>query len=239
MAQKKKKKMALYEVFSKGLGNSSGKRKIETFHLPQSPSAGGPAGGFGRPISKNAVTKPRMFQINCGRVEISMPTQLAVAILLFAAVLFLTAYRLGQWQGLSENAAVVSEPAGDENVSQPDKIEKTVESAVETSRKTDIMSSSAQLASGSNWIVLATHKNREQLIPVQAFFSGYGIETQIRQKGQMFFLHTKQTYDNPQRQGTDGWRMKEKIIKIGDSYEPPAGYGNFDFKTVYGMKSFE
>jgi hypothetical protein len=33
--------------------------------------------------------------------------------------------------------------------------------------------------------------------------------------------------------------MKQKIKKIGASYKPPPGYGNFDFKTVYGMKSFE
>ena len=100
MAQKKKKKkMELYEVFSKGLANSRRSRSLETLRPTdeQKRPQGSAEAGF-RPV-RNMPTKPRMFQINRGRLEISMPTQLAVAVLLVLAVLVLAAHRLGEWQG--------------------------------------------------------------------------------------------------------------------------------------------
>ncbi|MBN1796461.1 MAG: hypothetical protein JW804_07295 [Sedimentisphaerales bacterium] len=236
MVQKKKNKMALYEVFSKGLANSRRSRSLETLRptAEQKVSQGRAEAGF-RP-ARNMPPKPRMFQINRGRLEISMPTQLAVAVLLILAALVLTAYRLGEWQGLDRAAL---SKAVEENSAQPAGVQEEIVTPEAESEDTSEAAFAEDSASGANWIVIATHKNKDQLIPVQAFFAGYGIETQIRQKGETFFLHTKQTYDNPGRLGTDGYRTRQEIIKIGASYEPPPGYRNFDFSTVYGMKSFE
>jgi len=234
---RKKKKMALYEVFSRGLANSRRSKSLEALHPVDTDQAKQPGSGTTvRPI-RPLPTRPRMFQVNRGRVEISMPTQFAVAVLLAIAVVVLGAYRLGQWQALDNTVGIPAETSDVESPLSVDDVEPPADTAG-TDTITDTTAVKT-VSTGSNWIVIATHKNRDQLIPVQAFFAGYGVETQIRSNGSMFILHTENTYDNPARVGTEGYNTKQKIIKIGGDYKPPPGYGKFDFSSVYGMKSLE
>ena len=46
-------------------------------------------------------------------------------------------------------------------------------------------------------------------------------------------------YENPDREGTDGYAAKQKIIEWGARYKAEQGYEPFgakSFETAYGMK---
>jgi hypothetical protein len=94
-------------------------------------------------------------------------------------------------------------------------------------------------STGSNRIVIQTYDKRADLELVQYHFAEGGIETEIRNIGGTFYLVTKNKYDNPNREGTDGYAAKQQIIKWGARYKAPQGYETFApnlFKDAYGMK---
>ncbi len=175
-----------------------------------------------------------MVQVNRGRLEISVPYQLAIAIGLAVALLALASYRFGQHRALKGSVAAA------ESVEQPVVVESAVaseeEAGIDETEPEDNSGNTGLTSAGNNRIVIQAWKNETQLIPVQAYFSGHGIETEIRKIGQTYYLVTTAKYDNPQRPGTDGYRAKQRIVELGAGYEAPAGYGSFDFKSAYGMK---
>jgi hypothetical protein len=181
-----------------------------------------------------------MLQLNRGRVEISIRFDVAIVLVLLAIVCVMAAYRLGERLAINNAAsggsvetatpAIPAETVTENEMSAP-VAESRNEPVVETETESE-----AATGSGDNWIVIATHENEGQLAAVQQFFAGYGIETQIRKIGDNFILHTTQTYGNPNRSGTDGERMRQRIVEIGENYRPLPGYKTFDFRTAYGMK---
>ncbi|MFA5424305.1 MAG: hypothetical protein WC374_10665 [Phycisphaerae bacterium] len=215
--------MALYEVFSKGLSKPRQNQGLQ----PQ-PTAG-KAAGF-------VHTRPRAVQFNRGKVEISLRYDVAIVLVLVVLLGMMGAYRLGEHISLksADTAAAAAVNANNETtvVSEPIANE-TAAPAVSEPRQA---AAEAVASSGDNWIVIATHQNEGQLAPVQQYFAGYGIETQIRQVNGSFILHTKNTFENPNRFGSDGQRMLQRVIELGRNYEPPSGYRSFDFATAYGMK---
>jgi hypothetical protein len=97
----------------------------------------------------------------------------------------------------------------------------------------------ATASKGSNRIVIQTVQNSEDLEPVQKFFAQNGIETEIRQIGNWYYLVTKEKYDNPDKAGTEGFAAKQRIIELGARYQSPPGYGTFGtkpFSDAYGMR---
>jgi hypothetical protein len=181
--------------------------------------------------------KPRFVQFNAGRIELSLPYQLVIAILLAGIVLLLVVFRLGQYvpakksaQRTTENARPVQKAAA----LKPAAIAATKSpvsanaSAVETSR-----------SKGTNKIVIQAHQNSAELEPVKDYFASNGIEMEIRKIGNWYYLVTKEKFDNPEKAGTDGAAMKQRIIELGEKYEAPAGYGSFGpkpFSDAYGMR---
>ena len=152
MPQKKKKKMALYEVFSKGLANSRHSKSLESLHPSSEQKVSQDRTETNFRTVRNLPAKPRMFQINRGRVEISMPTQLGVAILLILATLILAAYRLGEWQGLDRTG--LSE-AVEENSARFDRVQEEIVTPVSESENISAATTAEEdSASGSNWIVI-------------------------------------------------------------------------------------
>lgn len=231
---RKKKKMALYEVFTRGLSNTRRSKDLQRLHPPESAKV---ASGDSRRRAARGTSfspRPKMVQMNRGRLEVSVPYQLAIAIGLGVVLLALASYRLGQHNALKETVAAAGYSE------QPAVVEPAATSEAEAGDDeavTEENSGDEGLTStGDNRIVIQTWKNETQLIPVQAYFSGHGIETEIRKIGQMYYLVTTAKYDNPQRPGTDGYRAKQRIVELGAGYEPPPGYGSFDFKSAYGMK---
>jgi hypothetical protein len=76
---------------------------------------------------------------------------------------------------------------------------------------------------------------------VQEYFAKNGIELDIVLENGRYFLQTKDTFDNPNNPGTDGYKMKQIITKIGAAYknEAPEGYEKFAphyFSDAYGKK---
>ena len=60
----------------------------------------------------------------------------------------------------------------------------------------------------------------------------------VLEKGR-YFLQTINRYDNPEKEGTDGYTAKQKIIEVGKGYKAPSGYESFAkhlFSDAYGKK---
>jgi hypothetical protein len=230
---RKKKKMALYEVFTRSLSNSRRNKDLQRLRPPESANA--TSGNSRRRALKPAAfsQKPRIVQVNRGRLEISVPYQLAIAIGLAVVLLALVSYRFGQHRAPKDTIAAArssEQPVVTEPAATSEEVDTGESEPGGDSGGTDLTST------GNNRIVIQTWKNETQLIPVQAYFSGHGIETEIRKIGQVYYLVTTAKYDNPQRPGTDGYKAKQRIVELGAGYEAPAGYGSFDFKSAYGKK---
>jgi len=185
--------------------------------------------------------KPKTMQFNAGRIEISMPYQLAIVLLLGVVLLILVVFRLGQITYLSSQEAVGSgakmskaarqTPTGRTQI--PKVIEKTAPelSAAEKAKPVKLK--------GNNRIVIQTYHLRDHLEPVKQYFAGFGIETELRKIDNRWFLVTKDKYENPERRGTDGYLAKQRIIELGAKYKAPEGYGTFGpkpFHDAYGMR---
>jgi len=217
---RKKKKMALYEVFNKGMSNSRRRQDLESrpVGLPQAKPRAGSTGS------------PRAVQFNRGRIEMSLRYDVAIVLGLLLILALMGAYRLGEYSSIKENATTQDEGVV---MTAPEPVTNTAAPRTEP-EKAAVEADAA--GGGDNWIVIATHESEGQLAPVQQYFEGYGIETQIRKVAGVYILHTKQTYDNPNRAGSNGEKVRRQIIEIGKGYEPPSGYRSFDFTTAYGMK---
>jgi hypothetical protein len=212
---RKKKKMALYEVLSKGMSNS--RRRLEL---------GGPPASV--PQVQRTQARPSPVQFNRGRFEVSLRYDISIVLGLLLILALMGAYRLGEYSSVKENATTQDEGAA-MTVQEP--VTNTAAPVTEAES-----SAVEEESSGDNWIVIATNQSEGQLAPVQQYFEGYGIETQIRKVAGVYILHTKQTYDNPNRAGSNGEKVRRQIIEVGKGYEPPSGYRSFDFTTAYGMK---
>jgi len=92
---------------------------------------------------------------------------------------------------------------------------------------------------GDHLIVIAAYTKQEDLIPVGAYFRQNGIETEVLRQGSYYLLVTKERFENPEKAGTDGYKMKQTIKRIGANYKAPSGYEKFSgtpFQDVYGKK---
>jgi hypothetical protein len=208
---RKKKKMALYEVLSKGMTNSRRRQEL-----------GSPPAGV--PQVQRTQARPSPVQFNRGRFEVSLRYDIAIVLGLLLILALMGAYRLGEYSSIKENATTQDEGVP---MTAPETVTNTAAPVVTEPQRTAV---------GDNWIVIATNESEGQLAPVQQYFEGYGIETQIRKVAGVYILHTKRTFGNPNRAGSDGEKMRRQIIEIGKGYEPPSGYRSFDFTTAYGMK---
>lgn len=247
MARNRGKK-ALYEVMSKARIKSDHGRALEQTHTKK-PDKDEPATNqkSALEITKAAAKwwrKPRIFQFNAGRIEFSMPYQLAVALVLGLVVLILAAYRLGQFSYLTNQQGNSRTGEEIQRIDKGNSAEQAKNDIIRPSRpaqdkppttkKTELIESK-----GNNVIVLVEYGTMADLGPVQAHFLEYGIETEIVPEGGRYFLQTKQRYDNPATPGTDGYKVLQKIKQVGAKYKAPANYETFAkhlFSDAYGRK---
>jgi len=177
--------------------------------------------------------KPRIVQLNAGRIELSVPYQLAVAILLGIVLLALVSYRLGQRS--TSASEPLQQPVEQSRLSEPKQIVPAagtkMPATVETNQQV-----------GDHVIVLVEYGRRADLVPVQRHFKEYGIETEIVPTGTgRYYLRTKKRYSDTKTPGSEGYRDKQRIIEIGALYKgkAPPGYETFAphyFSDAYGMK---
>ena len=241
-------KKALYEVMSKARVKSEPGKIVE--HLrpaksDQDASAVEQKSVAGVPKSTAKWwRKPRIVQINAGRIEFSMPYQIAVVLLLGFIFVTIAAYRLGQSSNPTQQQQVVqSEPEQRETDSESptelasSNIVPPPKPAEDTVPKTEVAEPAEP--TGNNVIVLVQYHALPDLAPVQAHFAEHGIELEIDPQQGSYFLQTVQRYDNPANPGTDGYKALQKIKEVGKKYKAPEGYETFAphyFSDAYGKK---
>lgn len=187
--------------------------------------------------------RPRAVRFDGERLEVSVPYQVAVAVVLGVVAAVLLSFRLGQWQksiaqdggeqtGPSEVQAAPVEKSEPERATEPAR----KESAPVVARR-DVQMVEPR---GDHRIVIQQYKIKADLVPAQEYFQRHGIETEIVRRGNTYFLVTNRLFENPERPGTDGERMKQRIAELGRDYKPPsADYESFAphyFGDAYGEK---
>ena len=178
--------------------------------------------------------KPRIVQFVGGRIEFSIPYPLAIALLLGIVLVVLLAFRAGEYTGRSQQGLAGGTPKPvrrDDGTPvakkgmEPDPTGGTLRVPVG--------------AQGDHRIVIQQFDKERDLQEVQRYFRGYDIETIIEKRGDQYFLLTKNAYDNPHREGTDGEKVLLHIIQIGAGYKAQQGYESFAprlFSDAYGEK---
>jgi hypothetical protein len=247
-----REKMALYEVMSKMTWPKPHADKALEQPPPPQPEVPSRPEGLSKdehPIAKLAapgrvrwLNRPRIVQFNAGRVEVSMPYQLAIALLLGFVLLILVAFRLGQGgREIAGPAAKVPEtvqkaaPKAMAVVAPP----KAAPAVEKTSVTPVVQRVEPVKPKGDNRIVIQSYQLRADLEPVRQYFAGFGIETEIMKIDDWYYLVTKDKYENPGRPGTDGYMAKQKIIELGAKYKAPPGsetFGSQPFHDAYGKK---
>ena len=232
-----RKKMSLYEVIR---GTQIKPDADKTSGQPQQveaekdKSGAVPRAGWPR--------RPRIVQLNAGRVEFSLPYQIAIAILLVIILVVLLVYRLGQ---ASEKATThlatktVNSARHDAELTIAEQGQTTDVAEISAPPEPGSVVEAVPAFSGNNRIVITQYPRRTDLVPVQKYFAQKGIETEIVKVDEVYFLRTVDKYENPGRFGTNGYYALQRIIECGAEYKAPQGYETFGakpFQDAYGRR---
>jgi len=238
MARRRGRK-ALYEVMSKTRPKPSYGKTVEQLR-PQEPAK--EARVTPKPdkaIPKGVARwwrKPKAVQLNAGRIEISIPYQLGIAVLLGFILVVSIAFRLGQraahsgagTQGSAQEGRAERAEVGPGHTPELSESEGPVGEKI-----------AADEPKGNHRIVIQTYRIRAHLEPVKLYFDQLGIKTEIRKIRDTYYLVTSNKYDNPNNDGTNGYRVMQKIVELGPKYQAPPGYETFApnfFTDAYGMR---
>ena len=250
--------MALYEVMSKARAKANAAKTVEPLQPVQPkrkpekiqvPVVDEPIAAPEPQEATNWRKKPRIVQYNLGRIEFSIPYQLAITAGLAILLLFLLAFRFGQYSG-SREPSVRTPQSNAVNPNREGELPRL--SSTENTRTPSAMNNAGGLpigrentpaaaaSTGGNAIVLVQYKAPTQLLPVQEYFEKRGITTEIVSVGNTYFLQTIERFkDNPDNPGTEGNKLIKKIAEIGKGYEAPPGYEPFKphlFNDAYGRR---
>ena len=164
---------------------------------------------------------------------------------LAVALVVLGAFKLSQLYSLKEEQLPTTKVrAGEDYADSPvlarQEVSTDIESADEESAPTPVVAPKELLRpAGDHVIVIATYKQSEDLVPVKEYFNQNGIGTDIQERGDYYFLVTKDKFQSPRRTGTDGYAALQRIRQVGADYKAPQGYESFApnlFQDAYGMK---
>jgi hypothetical protein len=208
--------------------------------------------------------RPKAWQFNEGRIEVTLPYQFGIIIGLGLTLLVLIAFWFGHRLGQMDQRARYGKAAQSPSAASSGLPARTEQSRADATKPepssppANDRSATGAKPVGKNMIVLARHPKREDLEPVMAYFRERGIETGIvayetlrshfaKQKldasrlpeGDGFMLATRNFYDNPEREGTDGNAVLKRIVELGRDYKAPPGKESFApnyFSDAYGMK---
>ena len=216
------KRKALYEAIISARSKPVYEQVHQKPAQPETTEKTGPANET-LPASAMWVNRLKYVQANAGRIEFSMPYQVGIAVVLGLILALLLIFRLGQWSG----GRAVKQPADTTKVL----------------RQSATVATPAASATGKNRIVIQIHQNKTQLGPVQEYFDRTGVATEILERNSWYYLVTKNKYESIEKQGSDGFLAKQKIIDLGAAYKAPAGYETFQkpgkagpFSDAFGMK---
>lgn len=195
-----------------------------------------------------SLLKIRLPQVSFARVR---PMLLGIGAILVTAVVVMVVF----WVGKALIGLIPSRPPVEEQVVQqpPDETPPPLETrpVVEpTPRVTrppeptppptppPVVSPPTQ--TGNNVIVIQyiTASRESELLPVRDFFTRNGIATEIFRRNGGSYLVTRDRFENPNRTGTDGHAMLQRIRTIGKRYAVETGdrqFGAEPFQDAYGM----
>jgi hypothetical protein len=238
--------MSLYEVIGQSKSKSGYGKTVKKL-APAKPDKEEPTAVKTTVLVSERAThwprKPKLLQFNAGRIEISLPYPLAIAVFLGLILLFLVALWLGETGYLNRNRITNSagtvfdslrKKVGGELAGEGGRVSENENILPKNIEENEIVGSK-----GNNRIVIQTYHTREDLELVQYYFSEGNIDTEIRKIGNTFYLVSADKFENPGREGTDGYAAKQKIIKWGARYKAPQGYESFApnlFSDAYGKK---
>ncbi|MDD5458910.1 MAG: hypothetical protein PHF37_05930 [Phycisphaerae bacterium] len=216
---------ALYEVINKEKPKTVFQTEEE--QKPQTPPPQ-PSASSGWP------KKQALVRYNRGRIELSVPYQIAIAAGLVVILLLMVVFRLGQ------NSAGRNQTASVGAVSVPKQDAKKTTSPVQFAPREPVVRqtpASAPVGQGDNVIVIVEYKDKKDLVPVQQHFASVGIATEILGNPGKFFLVTKQRYESVKL----GDAALKKIAEVGAKYKglAPVGCETFAphyFSDAYGRK---
>jgi hypothetical protein len=234
-----RKKLSMYEVMGKGQLKAG---YSKTLKKPQPEKADSDAQAPSEtplPTAGRATywpRKPKLVQFNAGRIEISLPYPIAIAVLLGIILLFLVALWLGEVGYFSREG--ISPGSVFNNLGGEGLTGRREGTGVEERIISDKITETDK--SGDNRIVIQTYNKRADLELVQYHFAEGGIDTEIRKIGNTFYLVSADKYEkDPKIEGTDGYAALQRIIKWGARYKAPQGYEPFgvkSFETAHGKK---
>ena len=249
------KKKALYEVI-RGAGSRTDYEQLHPKGVggePTDPSTllrtGQQQGGGDAVSPPNVVRwvrKPSVVQFNAGRIEFSIPYQLGIAVLLGVLLVLVVVFRLGERLGSREAAQITPTARVDRGIKE--QITPTrgagkqiAEQITPTAPSTALRTSGvgANQPTGRNRIVIQIYQVQAHLEPAKEYFDKLGVATEIIERNDLYYLVTKNKYDNPNKAGTDGYLAKQKITELGAGYKAPAGYETFGskpFSDAFGMR---
>ena len=251
--KRRRGRKSLYEVMGETRSKPRYSRILELLRPKKSAEEKSPAAAPAKPAIQMTERpmqwpkRPKILQLNAGRIELSMSYQLAIAILLGLILLLLVAFRLGQiMYTSSQNEANSAEKT-------PQRLQQTTLEAttglLHTPALAEVKAVTPAPASveepkpaeskGDNRIVIQTYGLRAHLEPVKQFLADNGVESEIQKIGGVYYLVTTKKYENPGKQGTDGYFARQKIVELGAKYKAPQGYETFGakpFHDAYGMK---
>lgn len=257
-------KKALYEVMSKARAKQGYEKALEQIHLEKTEEAK-PAVKQLKPDAEKAEAaadwwkKPRIAQFNAGRFEFSVPYQVAIVLGLVLVLVVLASYRLGQ-NSVVPGQLAIDEPGQDvEKIDQGNDAELATANMAEAASPVEYAPPKLDVPpfedvtqyvekevepvkpKGKNAIVLAYSGKVGDLQPVVAHFALYGIALQIDplNDGKYLLRTVEQFESRPAEPGTDGFRVKSEIIRVGPLYKglAPAGLDTFAphyFTDAYG-----
>lgn len=239
-------KKALYEVMTKARSKTGNGRTLAQLHT-QKTRKDGPIAGHDNAVGQPKAAsqwwnKPRAIQFNAGRIELSIPYQIAIALVLGLILLILLAFRLGQYlQPAAQQTIRATEDASANQMNRTRQTNTTMNQPAEQASGSPPagQASIPARSAGNNVIVLKEYGSKLALVPVQQYFGENGIMTEIVLENDRYFLQTINTYDNPATPGTDGYEARMKIIEVGAKYQAPANYETFAprfFSDAYGKK---
>jgi hypothetical protein len=248
------KRTVLYEVIKRKCGKVPVSKELATPHSVESvqssaikPKPKSEADSSRQEDQAAGGREPQIaitpFVRKCGLL-ISLPIAGLLVVVIVAALF--GAFRLGQFYGPKErrlfaSGAVNEDISIDSQDISPRQLpaEQPVAPKDSTSQQAGAAKEQLSRLAGDHVIVIATYKQGEDLAPVKEYFNKNGIETQIQERSGYFFLVTENKFQNPNREGTDGYFELQKIKKVGAKYKAPVDYETFApnyFQDAYPMK---
>ncbi len=204
----KRGRMALYEAVSKARLKSTPVKTVEPIRPEKPGEKPAIADTFLSKTTSEMVKwfkKPNFVQVNAGRVEISLPWQAAVAVVLVLILLLSVVFRLGQHSGFATAGQPANEvthspapvaPSAVYNrtpaVVRPEIAEPAPRPMPTAARETPVVTSK-----GANRIVIASSARQADLETAKSFFAAEGIATEVRNFGSVYSLVTSGKYENP------------------------------------------